>query len=81
MPTECDLTIHRKCESKVMGDCPISAAVPTVLADEPAAVSSGVRGCGHDERGNIMWERDGWGVAMYHRSGTSGGVLFLPVFP
>ena len=32
----------------MIGDCPISAAVPTIMADEPAGVSSGVRGHGRD---------------------------------
>ena len=47
VPSECDLTVHRKCESKVLGDCPLSAAVPTVMSDEPVVVPAGVRGVGY----------------------------------
>ena len=50
-PSECDLTVHRKCEQKVIGDCPMSAAVPTIMADEPVVVSSGVRLEGAGGRG------------------------------
>lgn len=40
--SKCDLTIHRKCESKVIGDCPISATVPAaVMADETVVAPHG----------------------------------------